>query len=374
MIINIVLQFLREIQKEQQRVIQKRRFYILSTNTKIRTLLLTILMLTLVMLGSLAVYADDDTEPAQEENKTLYAMKVNGQQLAFVSSEEEGWAILEDVANKLLPAGSTLTDWNVAEAGDITFEEITSGPLMAGADDAEAASDTILGMVKSEESPLTITIKSDKFNTKKTKIRIKFKYTKKLYDFQFKLKKKGRKGKIRTRYALTSVNGVVQSKEKMETETVDKGEKRVILTGRKKTPKNLTIKGFKKYKKKVEKLTKKKWGNIMLGLKLTQWSKQFVGNPYKVGGKSLLHGIDCVQFVRALYKHFGIHLPENRFKLAKAGRRISYKNARAGDVVFFGLHPAIYLGNGMIISSKRKSGITISRIGHRKFTQIRRIR
>ena len=152
-----------------------------------------------------------------------------------------------------------------------------------------------------------------------------------------------------------------------------KGKYTIILTGHKNNPKNITYKKYKQYKKNVEKLAIKNYGDVFLGRNLVNYGLKFVGNPYKVGGMSLTNGIDCVGFVRALYKKFGITLPGNRNKLFRTGKIVPYSKARAGDIVFYGVHPAIYIGNGKIVSA-RKSGIRVSRINYKKWTYIRRIR
>ena len=106
---------------------------------------------------------------------------------------------------------------------------------------------------------------------------------------------------------------------------------------------------------------------------MVDYGKQFLGNPYKWGGKSLTNGIDCVQFVRALYRKYGIILPGKRSAFAHIGKAVSLKNARPGDIVYYGNHVAMYIGNGKIIHAQRK-GINISNINYRKWKTIRRVK
>ena len=337
------------------------------------------LITLLVFSGACFAYADDEQEgPAAPD--PVYIMKVDGEEILTLKTEESGEAALDKVAKALLPDGVHMDSYTLDEK--IEYEEIVPGPLFASdnALKSDDASEILLDKMQEEQedgdsdySFLTFHIIGSKYKYSTIPVKVKFVYKADMFDFEFDIHKKGTKGRARTRYELTYTNEKKESKEEKETETVKKGKKTVIYTGKKKTPKNLSASKFKTYRAKIQKSAVKRYGNIYLGMNIVAFGKKFLGNPYRVGGKSLLHGIDCVQFVRALYRHFGINLPENRHKLFKTGKVVSYKNARPGDVVFYGKHPAIYMGHGKIISA-RKSGIRISNIGYKKWTYIRRMR
>jgi len=88
--------------------------------------------------------------------------------------------------------------------------------------------------------------------------------------------------------------------------------------------------------------------------------------PYVFSGSSPKWGWDCSGLVRWTYEQFGITLEHSATKQAHSGKRVSYKNAKPGDIVTFSwgsnywfYHAAIYLGNGMIIDANRGYGTTV---------------
>ncbi len=88
--------------------------------------------------------------------------------------------------------------------------------------------------------------------------------------------------------------------------------------------------------------------------------------PYVFSGSSPKWGWDCSGLVRWTYQQFGITLEHSATKQAHSGKRVSYKNAKPGDIVTFSwgsnywfYHAAIYLGNGMIVDANRGYGTTV---------------
>ena len=112
------------------------------------------------------------------------------------------------------------------------------------------------------------------------------------------------------------------------------------------------------------------------GAQIIAYAKKFVGNPYKWGGTSLTKGADCSGFTQSVFKHFGYNLPRTSAEQRKAGTKVSsLKSAKAGDLICYYGHVAIYLGNNKIIhASSAKTGIKISyNAAYRKIASIRRI-
>ena len=88
--------------------------------------------------------------------------------------------------------------------------------------------------------------------------------------------------------------------------------------------------------------------------------------PYVFSGSSPRWGWDCSGLVLWTYEQFGITLQHSATKQAHSGKRVSYKNAKPGDIVTFSYgsdywfyHAAIYLGNGIIIDANREYGTTV---------------
>ncbi len=108
---------------------------------------------------------------------------------------------------------------------------------------------------------------------------------------------------------------------------------------------------------------------------LVAYALQFVGNPYVWGGNSLTEGCDCSGFVHLIFAHFGISTPRYSQSFKTSGQAVSYNNMKAGDVVVYPGHVAIYIGNGLIVEAQStKAGITAYRsVNCHTITAIRRL-
>lgn len=131
-----------------------------------------------------------------------------------------------------------------------------------------------------------------------------------------------------------------------------------------------------KYGQEKEEEAEKAEKVVSKGEKVIKYAKKFVGNPYRWGGESLTKGADCSGFVKAVYKHFGKNLPHSSYSLRKVGKKVSsLKKAKAGDIICYSGHVALYMGNNKIVhASSPKTGIKIStNASYRKIVAIRRI-
>ena len=79
--------------------------------------------------------------------------------------------------------------------------------------------------------------------------------------------------------------------------------------------------------------------------------------PYVFAGSSP-YGWDCSGLVRWTYENFGMDIRHSATAQGQVGKRVSYKEAKPGDIVTFSwgsdywkYHAAIYLGNGMIVNA-----------------------
>ena len=115
-------------------------------------------------------------------------------------------------------------------------------------------------------------------------------------------------------------------------------------------------------------------GNSSKGQDIANYALQFVGNPYVPGGTSLTEGCDCSGFTQSVYSHFGISLPRNSSSQSTVGRSVSYDAVQPGDILYYGGHVGIYIGNGQIVhASTQKSGIKVSNALYRSVISIRRL-
>ena len=111
------------------------------------------------------------------------------------------------------------------------------------------------------------------------------------------------------------------------------------------------------------------------GSSVVDYATQFVGNPYVWGGTSLTSGADCSGFVQSVYANFGVSLPRTSYEQQNAGYEVSYADAQPGDLICYGGHVAIYMGNGQIVhASNSRDGIKISdNAAYRTITSVRRL-
>lgn len=111
---------------------------------------------------------------------------------------------------------------------------------------------------------------------------------------------------------------------------------------------------------------------------LSEYAKQFVGNPYVWGGESLTKGADCSGFTLSIYKKYGISLPHSSRAQANMGTSIKMSEAKPGDLVFYAKggrinHVAIYIGGGQVChASSPKTGIRITSAYYRTPVKVAR--
>jgi cell wall-associated NlpC family hydrolase len=88
--------------------------------------------------------------------------------------------------------------------------------------------------------------------------------------------------------------------------------------------------------------------------------------PYVFAGSNPKYGWDCSGLVLWTYKQFNIELKHSATAQGHSGKKVSYKNAKPGDIVTFShgsnywyYHSGIYLGNGMIVDGNSWHGTTV---------------
>lgn len=91
---------------------------------------------------------------------------------------------------------------------------------------------------------------------------------------------------------------------------------------------------------------------------------RYVGVPYRWGGSGPA-GFDCSGLVSYAFARVGIALPRTVAEQFRRGVRVSRKELRPGDVVFFDRlrHNGIYIGNGRFVHAARTGrAVTVSRL------------
>ncbi|QPL05641.1 MULTISPECIES: C40 family peptidase [Actinomyces] len=87
---------------------------------------------------------------------------------------------------------------------------------------------------------------------------------------------------------------------------------------------------------------------------------QYQGVPYVTGGASP-NGWDCSGFVQYVYAQAGIALPRTSYDQGAAGTLVSAAEAQPGDIVYYGYHVGIYVGDGMMVDAGNPGTGTVYR-------------
>jgi NlpC/P60 family len=88
---------------------------------------------------------------------------------------------------------------------------------------------------------------------------------------------------------------------------------------------------------------------------IAETALMFLGAPYEWGGVTV-HGLDCSGLVQAVHRRFGLLLPHNAEQQESAGREVSLRQAQPGDLICYGDHIAIWVGEGRIVHAAKEAG------------------
>jgi gamma-D-glutamyl-L-lysine dipeptidyl-peptidase len=97
-----------------------------------------------------------------------------------------------------------------------------------------------------------------------------------------------------------------------------------------------------------------------MGVIAARTAERFVGIPYRWGGDTVVDGMDCSGFVRAVYNLCGINIPRTSREQFKVGDVVGKEELKDGDLVFFGgspdsiNHVGIFIGNGRFVHAPRR--------------------
>ena len=105
-------------------------------------------------------------------------------------------------------------------------------------------------------------------------------------------------------------------------------------------------------------------------------AERFVGIPYRWGGDTVVDGMDCSGFVRAVFNLCGVNIPRTSAEQYKVGQGVSQSELKDGDLVFFGTgpdlinHVGIYVGKGKFVHAPRRGDdIKVSALDDAYFTK-----
>ena len=96
-----------------------------------------------------------------------------------------------------------------------------------------------------------------------------------------------------------------------------------------------------------------------MGVIAARTAERFVGIPYRWGGDTVVDGMDCSGFVRAVYNLCGVNIPRTSREQYRVGDVVGREELKDGDLVFFGssadeiTHVGIFVGNGRFVHAPR---------------------
>lgn len=100
--------------------------------------------------------------------------------------------------------------------------------------------------------------------------------------------------------------------------------------------------------------------DAILGEQIAEYSKKFLGVPYKWGGTTPEEGFDCSGFTYYVFKQFGIKLNRTAEEQSRQGVYVEKSELRPGDLLFFDTneknngevtHDGLYIGDNKFIHS-----------------------
>jgi hypothetical protein len=113
-----------------------------------------------------------------------------------------------------------------------------------------------------------------------------------------------------------------------------------------------------------------------MGYIAARTAERFVGIPYRWGGNTVVDGMDCSGFARAVYNLCGVNIPRTSAEQFKIGQEIARDALMDGDLVFFAnsenriSHVGIYVGDGRFVHApKRGEDIQISSLDDKNFSK-----
>ena len=294
-----------------------------------------------------AVYADGTkiSEP--------YVLKADGKEIALVKDKKTAENVVQDVIDEYSPEGAQINSIVIDKKLSVETKELKRLEEAPEVMTEKEAVNYVLEKNSSEEPLFNVTINSEKGSLKKIDAGKTYEESDKLYKDQSKVTRSGESGSQIVTDAMTSVNGAVTAAEEIDRTVVREAVAKIVTKGTKDRPKDT------------------EWGTSEEGKVLgsgsgssvVNYALQFCGNPYVYGGTSLTNGADCSGFVQSIFAKFGISLPRTAYAQAKAGKQISFAEAKPGDLITYHGHIAIYMGNGKIVHAANASkGICVSSV------------
>lgn len=288
-----------------------------------------------------------------------YAITVDNQSIVFVENKGEAKGVIKRLMKDYAAENSKIKSISIDK--DMGIEQ---KKIWEGIDRSEIVSkDEAVKQIKSsndgEKNLLVATIVGKTVTEEEYTPEINYVKDENMFVGEREVEGETTTGKQKVTREITTVNGEITEAKVIDKEITEKASVQTVRVGVKGLPEGedwKTYQGDPRFAK---------------GEDLVEYGKKFLGNPYVKGGTSLTNGCDCVGFVRAMYKYYGVSLPST---LGKVGKRVSVSDIKPGDIVcYYRHHVALYLGDGKIIhAANPKKDICIGNLGG-GIKQVRRV-
>lgn len=288
-----------------------------------------------------------------------YAIVADGRTIELVSSEQTAQKVMADVVNEYSPDGLQVSEFYFDE--DVTIEKAGLMPKGDQVLSRKAAVADILKRNKSDDPVLTVTVKGTRGEIKEFSPQKEFEKDANMFAGTSETLSKEVPGRMVVTSEEKSVNGELVSDKEVDTTVLYEGKGEVIKRGTLGLPEGedwKTYEGDPVFRDADE----------LMAAAMTHR-----GTPYRYGGASWKTGVDCVQFVRMMYRQYGINLPNNHPGLKRVGYGVSLSKAKKGDIICYKRHVGLYLGNGKILHATSRGGVHVGKIRRGAIVTIRRV-
>lgn len=291
-----------------------------------------------------AVFADGTkvTDP--------YMITAGGEELFLVKDQETAEDVITEVMDSYTPEGTQVNSITIDKKIEVLPKKLEKSEEPEKVLTQEEAVKTILDSNQTDDPMFAVTITADTGTLKDVKPGVTYQEDDSEFIGNESVAREGEAGSQLVTEEKISVNGNMITSEEVDKTLIEKGLDKLINRGTKSRPADTVFQDYS--------------GSLMGsgdGETVVNYAKNFLGNPYRWGGTSLTNGCDCSGFIYALYNHFGVGVP--RMGIYKVGKGVCLAEAKAGDVVYYPGHYAMYMGDGKIIHAyNSRVGIVVSNV------------
>lgn len=327
----------------------------------------SVLFIVAMVFGLLVVAKPYAVYATGEKVSEPWVIKVNGQQVVVVESQEAADAVVNGIKATYIKGDiAKIQKTDVGKDVAIEkyrFDDKSNHPVVMTAPEAVKH---VTALNEKGKSPVAVA------TTKVVEESVQVPYaTESVDSYQYyegrtSVQVVGVNGENKVTSEVTMINGKAVSKKALKTEVVVAPVTEVIAKGTYPRPSEATASTTGS----GNSSQRSRGGSVTYnaptsknGAAVASFASQFAGNPYVSGGTSLTNGADCSGFTMAVFAQFGVSLPRTAEAQAGVGISVPYSQIQPGDLVCYGHHVGIYVGGGsMVHASTPRGGIKIAPI------------